>query len=93
MSKKRARVPGTPSARRGGWKHISSVLYDARGTVLADGERISAAITLPDTGEKQRGKVGILHVRCSGCGGRLRAGSYVLPEGVSVLCERCSGGR
>jgi hypothetical protein len=33
---------------------------------------------------KPRGNVGVLHVRCSRCGGRLRAGSYVLPVGVNT---------
>jgi hypothetical protein len=58
--------------------------------VLEPGERVVAGLTIRDT-DKRRESVGILHVRCAGCGGRLRAGSYLLPEGVTVLCENCSG--
>lgn len=45
--RKRSRVPATPSRRRGGWKHISSVLYDAHGITLAEGERVTAALQVP----------------------------------------------
>ena len=47
MSKrKRGRVPAT-RATRGGWNHISSLLYEINGTTLADGERIAAALPIP----------------------------------------------
>ena len=89
MTRKRSRVPGMRS-RRGGWRHIESVFYEKRGTVFADGERVVAALPVPDLEHEPRSDAGILHVRCSRCGGPLRMGSYVLPVGVDVWCERCS---
>ena len=86
---KRARVPTT--RRAGGWRYLPSVFYEKRGTVFAEGERVVAALPVPDTELEPRSDAGILHVRCSRCRGRLRMGSYVLPVGVAVLCERCSG--
>jgi hypothetical protein len=79
--------------RAGGWRHIASVLDEKRGVVFDEGERIVAALQVPDSGREPRSDAGVLHVRCSRCGGRLRMGSYVLPVGVSVLCERCSDAR
>jgi hypothetical protein len=80
-------VPALAAARRGGWRHIESVLYEKRGIVFEEGERVVTGLALPDAEKKPRGEVGVLHVRRSRCGGRLRAGSYVLPVGVAVICE------
>ena len=85
----RAGSPAYRAKRAGGWRHIAAVLHERRGTVLEDGERVVAGLTLPDH-ERDHQERGVLHVRCSRCQRRLRAGSYVLPVGVSVLCERCS---
>ena len=89
--RKPPRIPGT-ARRKGGWRHIESLMYEKRGAVFAEGERVVTALPVPDTERAPRTNEGILHVRCSRCQGPLRMGSYLLPVGVDVLCERCSGG-
>lgn len=77
-------------ARRAPEDELVATAYEARGMVFAEGERVVAALLVPDLERKPRSDAGIFHVRCSRCGGRLRMGSYVLPIGVDVWCERCS---
>ncbi len=43
-----------PKKQKGGWKHINSVLYEKRGIVLAEGERVVAGLTIPDTARRTR---------------------------------------